>query len=152
MKKENKILIPIIALCFIGSCFVIYFASQISATLDPLKEYTFSITKEKSKNPMQNLHLYASNISCKINDSTGTEINGFKYYSTIQYSNRNTKYEYHVNYEINNNFWKQEPSLKLNLTAAFNKSKNTGGYQIQDKDVSQLIQTFEKNILPKIKK
>jgi hypothetical protein len=148
-----------IFLIFIGIIFSIIFfylaypILNISSTFEPLQEYNYPISKLNLEKSLYNLRLSDSRITYKITDTTGSKGNGYKYYITLLFKKSKIQnYEYNFNYEEQIGLWNNSNTLKLSLVGAFDKSKNTGGYQKSDKDVSKIIKIFEIEILPKINK
>ncbi|MFM2369078.1 MAG: hypothetical protein RL619_1378 [Bacteroidota bacterium] len=126
---------------------------NISSTFEPLQEYNYPISKLNLEKSLYNLRLSDSRITYKITDTTGSKGNGYKYYITLLFKKSKIQnYEYNFNYEEQIGLWNNSNTLKLSLVGAFDKSKNTGGYQKSDKDVSKIIKIFEIEILPKINK
>jgi hypothetical protein len=144
-----------IFLIFIGIIFfyLAYPILNISSTFEPLQEYNYPISKLNLEKSLYNLRLSDSRITYQITDTTGTKGDGYNYYITLLFKKSNIQnYEYHFNYEEQIGLWNNSNTLKLSLVGAFDKSKNTGGYQKSDKDVSKIIKIFEIEILPKINK
>ena len=124
---------------------------NISSTFEPLQEYTYPISKLNFEKSLRTLRLSDSRITYQITDTTGSKIDGYKYYITLLFKKSNTQnYEFNLNFEQQTVLWINSNTLTLNLVGAFDKSKNTGGYQKRDKDVPKLINIFETDILPKI--
>ncbi|MRX41555.1 hypothetical protein GJU43_19910 [Flavobacterium sp. LC2016-23] len=134
--------------------FVLFYSIlQISSTFEPLEEYNYSVSKLNLEKSLRTLRLSDSRIVYQITDTTGSKEYGYKYYVTLLFKKSSIQnFEYNLNYEEQTVFWKNSNTLKLNLVGAFDKSKNTGGYQKSDEDVPKLIEIFETDILPKIKK
>ncbi|MEO6177335.1 MAG: hypothetical protein ABIP27_19425 [Flavobacterium circumlabens] len=149
--KYLKIFLISIGILF--SIILFYPILQISSTFEPLQEYNYSISKLNLEKSLRSLRLSDSRIEYQITDTTGSKENGYKYYVTLLFKKSNIQnYEYNLNYEEQTGLWKNSNTLKLNLVGAFDKSKNTGGYQKNDEDVLKLIEIFEIDILPKINK
>ncbi|MCD0465786.1 hypothetical protein [Flavobacterium sp. ENC] len=153
MKYLKIFLISIGILCSIIFFYFFYAILQISSTFEPLEEYSYSVSKLNLEKSLRNLRLSDSRIVYQITDTTGSKEDGYKYYVTLLFKKSSIQnYEYNLNYEEQTVFWKNSNTLKLNLVGAFDKSKNTGGYQKSDEDVPKLIEIFKTDILPKIKK
>jgi hypothetical protein len=153
MKKLKIIIVSIVLLSSIGVLYLIYPILQISSTFAPLREYNYPISKLDLEKSLYKLSLSDSRITYKITDSTSTNQIRYKYYVTLFLKKSSSQnYEYNLNYEeqiaLNKNFKK----VNINLVGAFDKSKNTGGYKEEDKEVLNLINVFETDILSKINK
>jgi hypothetical protein len=153
MKYLKIFLISIGILFSIIFFYLAYPILNISSTFEPLKEYTYPISKLNLEKSLRTLRLSDSRITYQITDITGFKEDGYKYYITLLFKKSSIQNcEYNLNYEEQTVLWKNSNKLKLNLVGAFDKSKNTGGYQKSDKDVPKLIEIFETEILPKINK
>ncbi|MEP6929633.1 MAG: hypothetical protein ABI850_06460 [Flavobacterium sp.] len=153
MKYLKLFLISIGILFLIIFFYFFYAILQISSTFEPLEEYNYSISKLNLEKSLRTLRLSDSRIEYQVTDTTGSKKDGYKYYVTLLFKKSSIQnYEYNLNYEEQTFFWKNSNTLKLNLIGAFDKSKNTGGYQKNDKDVPKLIEIFETDILSKINK
>jgi hypothetical protein len=155
-KNMKYLKIFLISIGILSSIIIFYLGYpilQISSTFKPLQEYNYPISKLNLEKSLLNLRLSDSRITYQITDTTGSKEDGYKYYITLLFKKSSAQnYEYNLNYEQQTILWKNSNTLKLNLVGAFDKSKNTGGFKKNDKDVPKLIEIFETDILPKINK
>ena len=129
---------------------LIYFATQISATYDPLKSYQFSMTKEELEERL--LQTVKSNPKMTLNpkDSTGTDKEYLHYYADISVKGGTDDYEFTISYYKRDSRWDSKAKSEVSLIGAFDRANKTGGYKAESTDVEQLIAVFESQVISKI--
>ena len=93
----------LIIACLIGF-FTIYFAAQVSAVYDPLKSYSYSMTRDKLKENLIQVIKSKPNFNFSLTDSTGTNKNDLNYYANISMKIETEEYEFHIKYYGDNSF------------------------------------------------
>lgn len=128
---------------------MVYFASQVSATYPPLKEYPIDMTLNGFQYKIRLLSA-DKNLNILREDKTGDGEVGYRYYRTVQLKIDSSEYRFDFNYELEKEYGETKPFINLRLIGAHDLSKNIGGSRANDKGVSQCVDVFEKNILTKL--
>lgn len=136
----------------IGCSFVLvlFLVSQLSATYDPIKTYNSTLTCEDIREKLLNSFQSDSNLSFKLTDSTGTDTNNLNYYGTVVMKEGTEQYEYHLKYNQHRSYWSKQVRSKISLIGAFDPVRGTGGYQMSDPHVEELVVIFEKKVIERI--
>src|SRR5688500_9348643 len=97
--KFSKILFITLIIIF-GSIglFIIYFARQVSAVYDPLKSYTYSLTRDELKERLIQTIKSKPNLTFNLTDSTGTDKNDLNYYANISVKVETEEYGFNIKY------------------------------------------------------
>lgn len=130
---------------------IIWFAGQVSAVYDPIKSYTYPLTRDDLKERIVQTTKINPNFTFELTDSTGTDINDLSYYAHILFKAENEEYEFQIKFNKKSSFWDSEIQSQIALTAAFDKVRRTGGYQREDPEVERLVDIFERQIINKLR-
>jgi hypothetical protein len=139
--------IPVIVCGLLAFGGPLYFASQVSAVYPPIEKYDYSKSYPELIKKLDELHSANPSISYTVTDTTGRQDNGYSYYITINNNEGNNHNEYNIAYKTDDS-WFTKNKTKIYLIGAFDKLKNLGGYKSEDIGVKDLVNTFEKKLLP----
>ena len=146
----RKILITLgVSFGFFLAGSMVYFASQVSATYPPLKEYPIDMTLNRFEYKIRLLSA-DKNLNILREPTTGDGEVGYRYHRTVQLKIDSSEYRFGFDYELERNYGETKPFINLRLIGAYDLSKNIGGSRENDKGVSQCVDVFEKNILTKL--
>ncbi|MGN6352559.1 MAG: hypothetical protein ACTHLB_04175 [Parafilimonas sp.] len=124
---------------------IAYLILQISAINPPMKEYDFSLNANDLLNKIYNIDEADDNLDLKITDTTDTLENGFRYYVDVYLKSDATSYTFNLVYHQSG-----KEHSKIGLIGAFDNTHKSGGYQSNDKDIQNLIDTFESKFIYRI--
>jgi hypothetical protein len=131
---------------------LIYFATQVSATYDPLKTYQFPLTREELQEGLIKTVNANPNLSFHIKDTTGADKENLHYYADILMEGGTEKYEFSVSYNRKERLWDNNVRSEVSLIGVFDNVRSTGGYKKEDTDAEKLIKVFESQVINKIEK
>ena len=153
MSKLNRnILIIVVVLTILCALYLtvgIYFASQLSSTYPPLKDYEYSVTARQMENVIFQIAKEDTSYRCQLTDSTGTELNR-SYYFDITLKTGNANYLFYATLENKDKLWNNANYCNLGLVGAFDKTKNLGGYKNNREEIKNLVDLFEKTLIYRI--
>ena len=148
--KRATILVSILAFIIVIGGFV-YFVAGVSATSAPIKKYQYSGSMSQL---ITGLRKYASNnpaISFRITDTTGSRADGYAIYTAIEATKNLHQLEYHLRCEESDNN-SEATTTKIALVFAYDATNNSGGYQKNGRGVNVLVDRFDEDFLPGLKK
>ncbi|MBB6610119.1 hypothetical protein H7F15_03630 [Pontibacter sp. Tf4] len=131
---------------------MIYFATQLSATYAPLKSYRFSMTTEELQERLFQVVDTNPNMTLNLSDSTGTDKENRHYHADILIKGETEEYEFSISYYTKDGLWKNNDKSVVSLVGAFDRVNRTGGYKIDNTDIEKLITVFENQVINKIDK
>jgi len=127
-----------------------YFVGGITATVDPIKSYRYSLTRDELKQRLIETIKANPNLTFKLTDSTGTDRNDLHYHADIFVKVETERYEFHIKFNKENTFWDNNVKSEISLGAAFDFGYKTGGYVKEAPGVDRLIEIFEREIIKKL--
>ena len=128
----------------------LYFVTQFSAVYDPLKSYTYSLTRNELKETLIQTTKEKSKLNFILTDSTGTDKKDLNYYADILIKTETEEYEFNILYKKKDSFWDKTVKSEISLIGVFDKVHKTGGYETNDPDVGKLINIFENEFLKEL--
>jgi len=144
MKITPKNIFVFVIIIFLGWAF--YFASMMSYTYPPLKEYSFQMNKTSFERTLIN-RIDSVGWSIEKTDTTGGNEKRC-YWALINYLIEDINIEYDIEYCFNyKDVNKVNNCIEFNIVGAFNFIEKTGGYKASDPGVKELLEYFENNIL-----
>ncbi len=151
-KKDKFLLSVIIGIPILGiigvACWLIYFATQVSATYPPLKEYRFTLGTKELGALIKKSFDDDPSITLKMTGTVGSSQNR-TYSMDIGMRIDSTIYKYNINYEIET--LSNSRVVKIALVGAFDITHHIGGYRIQDRGLDNLITLFENRFIERLK-
>ncbi len=114
-------------------------------TYPHLKDYEYPMTTKQLETAIIEVLKTDSGFKYIVTDSTGT-MEDRNYYMTVEHKYHNNSLAYHITYS---NIDKSH--CKLGLVGVFDITNKSGGYRFEDKGVEQLVYTFDKQLVDKIK-
>lgn len=129
---------------------LIYFATQLSATYDPIKSYQYSMTREELQERLFKTVSSYPNMTLHLKDTTGTDKEYLHYYADILVEGGSENYMFTISFYKKDSPWEDSFKSEVSLIGAFDRVKRTGGYKVEDPDVEKLIAVFESRIISKI--
>jgi hypothetical protein len=130
----------------------VFFVGGITAVVDPIKSYSYSLTRDELKQRLVETIKANSNLTFKLTDSTGTDRNDLHYHADILVKVGTEQYEFHIKYNKENKLWDNRVKSEISLIGAFDFGHKTGGYIPEAPGVSRLIDIFEKEVIEKLSK
>jgi hypothetical protein len=150
MKFTKNLFIGLIigAAGFLG--LFVYFVGGVSAVYDPMKSYSYSLTRDELKQRLIDTIRANPNLTFNLTDSTGTDRNDLDYHAEILVKLGKEQYEFNIKYNKENRLWDNSVKSEISLIGAFDVGQKTGGYIPEAPDVNRLIDIFEKEIIAKL--
>jgi hypothetical protein len=150
MKSKRILIIGLIVgtVAFFG--LFAYFVGGVSAVYDPLKSYSYSLTRDELKQGLIGTINANPNLTFNLTDSTGTDRNDLHYYADILVKVGTEQYQFHIKYYKENRLWDNSVKSEISLIGAFDFGHKTGGYVPEAPGVDRLIDIFEKEIIKKL--
>jgi len=141
--------ISIVILIVFGG--LLYFATQISATYPPIKEYEFEIPVSDLRIAIKEALKERDKFEYEFTDTVGNKENGYAYYISLRIKGLKMDNYYTIKYEEDEKgFWNKTIISKIKLISAFDKIHNTGGCKSEDTDVAKMTTIFESKFIDKI--
>ena len=136
-KMKKMFVITLVVIGTILLLIPIYFISEVSSVIPPIKEYSYTGSVEQfisniSKNPK---------LQVKIIDTVGDKQSGFAVYVEIQHSEKTYQLKCQEDY------LKEHYISNIRLISAFNFERREGGYTHDSKGMGDLLNDFESVVL-----
>jgi hypothetical protein len=129
---------------------LIYFATQLSTTYDPIKSYQYSMSMEEVQERLFKAVSSNSNMTLHLKDTTGTDKEYLHYYADILVEGGSENYMFTISFYKKDSPWDDSLKSEVSLIGAFDRVRSTGGYKMEDADVEKLIAVFENRVINKI--
>lgn len=143
MKKAIFFIVGLIVLIYVGKC--TYQTLSISSTIPVIKEYTCNGNVDFL---IANIKKYVSahpSISFKVTGVVGDKESGLGYQITIRFKSNNHDLTYDIKCEDDK--LKDKFITSLKIIAAHDLTTGTGGYGVKADGMSELINSFNSDIL-----
>ena len=130
---------------------LLYFATQISATYPPIKEFEFETPVSNLKIAIIEALKDRNKFEYEFTDTVGSKENGYAYYIDLRIKGLKMDNYYTIRYEEDKKgFWNKTIISQIKLISAFDKIHNTGGCKPEDTDVAKMTAIFKSEFIDKI--
>src|SRR6267154_3028601 len=150
MKSKRILFIGLIAgtVGFFGP--FAYFVGGVSSVYDPLKSYSYSLTKDELEQRLIQTIKANPNLTFHPTDTTGTDRSDLDYHADILIKIGIEEYEFNIKYNKESRLCDNKVKSEISLIGAFDIGHKTGGYIPEAPGVDRLINIFEKAIIEKL--
>lgn len=141
--------IMMIGLVIFAVVYIIYFATQMSATYPPLKTYDYGLTYDELYQKLANVNSSNPAWTFMITDSTG-EVDNRRYYCQLYKRTPTDSLTFNIFFQKTDRLFDKRMKSEIGLVRAWDNIQWKGGYKMDDPEVEALVILFEDDIISKL--